>query len=56
VPEHYAPTTDDLARLREHVIAERRAQGLPDHVEDDAALDRVAALFAGAEPGGASPR
>ena len=34
-----------------HLVAEsRRAQGLPDHVEDPAALARVVALLKAAEP------
>lgn len=42
----YVPDPEELASWHEHILAEVRAQGLPDHVEDEGALDRIAALFA----------
>lgn len=37
----------------ERAVEERRRQGLPDHVEDPAALARMAAVLTSSEP---SPR
>jgi hypothetical protein len=36
----------------ERVAAERAAQGLPEHVEDESVLDTVAAWLAAADEGG----
>ena len=43
------PVTSTLAAARELSITSRRAQGLPDHVTDPAALAHVADLLATAE-------
>ncbi len=37
-------TPDQIEAIRCRVVADRRAQGLPDHVTDPAVLRRVAAL------------
>lgn len=31
--------------IRQHGLASRRAQGLPDHIEDPAVLDRIVSLL-----------
>jgi hypothetical protein len=38
-------TPEQIEAVRRRVLADRRAQGLPDHVEDRAVLRRVAELL-----------
>jgi hypothetical protein len=40
---------DGLTRGERLALRSRRAQGLPDHIEDDAVLRRIAEMFATAE-------
>jgi len=42
-------TPEQIKAVRRRVVADRRAQGLPDHVTDPAVLRRIAALVLNTE-------
>ena len=46
---------DQIEAVRRRVVADRRAQGLPDHVTDPGVLRRIALLIAGRDEGGVTP-